>query len=82
MPAKNAEPHNQLVALAIKVRNQTQELLVDRVINEELKKARKELADIRKRTDKFFLEFRRIADELELGSIDGENETESSEEDS
>ncbi len=59
------EYHKDLVGLAIKVKDQCEELLQDREINEELKKAKKELADVRKRVDTFFEKFRLIADELE-----------------
>ena len=67
MPSKVAEPHKQLVALAIKVQNQCNDLLLDRNINQELRKARKEVADLRQRIDKFLNEFTHIAHELELG---------------
>ena len=68
MPPKTAEPHRQLVNLAYKVSEQVDQLLLDRVVNEELKNARKELADVQKRIGKFMSQFRRIADELELGT--------------
>jgi len=68
MPPKTAEPHRQLVNLAYKVSEQVDQLLLDRVVNEELKNARKELADVQKRIEKFMSQFRRIADELELGT--------------
>ena len=67
MPPKTTGPHKQLVNLAYKVSEQVDQLLLDRVVNEELKKAREELENIQKRIEKFMSQFRHIADELELG---------------
>ncbi len=67
MPPKTAEPHTQLVSLAIKVRDQCAQLLLDRNIDQELKKQRQEYHDLKRRIEKFLTDFRQIADELVLG---------------
>ncbi len=68
MPTLAVKQHKELVRLAHKNAELVEELLRDREIDERLKAARKELKDLNRRINTFLDAFRRIVDDLEIGT--------------